>query len=40
MVVKEVYRLLLVISAFMVCLSHGANDVGNAISPMLVVMEN
>ena len=35
----EVYRILMVISAFLVCLSHGSNDVGNAISPLLVIMK-
>jgi len=34
---SEVYRYLMVFSAFLVCLSHGSNDVGNAISPLLVV---
>ena len=28
----------MVVSAFLVCLSHGSNDVGNAISPLLVIM--
>jgi PiT family inorganic phosphate transporter len=29
---------MMVISAFLVCLSHGSNDVGNAISPLLILM--
>jgi PiT family inorganic phosphate transporter len=36
--ISEVYRVLMIVSAFLVCLSHGSNDVGNAISPMLVIM--
>lgn len=35
--IAEVYRYMMVGSAMMVCLSHGANDVANAISPLLVV---
>ena len=35
---SEVYRLLMVVSAGMVCLSHGSNDVANAISPLLILM--
>lgn len=34
----ECYRYLQVCSAFLVCLSHGSNDVANAISPLLVIM--
>lgn len=30
----------MVLSAFLVCLSHGSNDVANAISPLIVVMRN
>jgi len=29
----------MVISAFLVCLSHGSNDVGNSISPLLLIMD-
>ena len=29
---------MMVASAFLVCLSHGSNDVANAISPLLVLM--
>lgn len=36
---SEVYRVMMVISAFLVCLSHGSNDVGNAISPLLIIMK-
>jgi len=35
----QVFRFLMVCSAFLVCLSHGSNDVGNAISPLLLVMD-
>lgn len=30
----------MVLSAFLVCLSHGSNDVANAISPLIVVLRN
>ena len=40
MLTCEVYRFLMVLSAFLVCLSHGSNDVANAISPLIVVMRN
>jgi PiT family inorganic phosphate transporter len=33
---REAYRFLLIISACLVCLAHGSNDVANAISPLLV----
>ena len=33
----EVFRVLMVCAAFLVCLSHGSNDVGNAISPLIVI---
>ena len=36
---SELYRYLMVLSAFLVCLSHGSNDVGNAISPLLILMK-
>jgi PiT family inorganic phosphate transporter len=29
---------MMIASAFLVCLSHGSNDVANAISPLLVIM--
>ena len=35
----EQFRLLMVAAAFLVCLSHGSNDVANAISPLLVVQQ-
>ena len=38
MLVSEVYRYLMVASAGLVCLAHGSNDVANAISPLLVVL--
>jgi phosphate/sulfate permease len=36
--VSEIYRLMMVVSAFLVCLSHGSNDVGNAISPLIIIL--
>ena len=39
MLTCEVYRFLMILSAFLVCLSHGSNDVANAISPLLVLMK-
>jgi len=33
---KEAYRFLLIISACLVCLAHGSNDVANSIAPLLV----
>lgn len=38
-VINEVYRYLGVIASFVMCLSHGANDVANAISPLLAVQQ-
>ena len=35
--IAEVYRYMMIGAAMMVCLAHGANDVANSISPMLVV---
>jgi phosphate/sulfate permease len=37
---SEVYRIMMVVSAFLVCLSHGSNDVGNAISPLVVILKH
>lgn len=39
LITSEVYRQLMVLSAFLVCLSHGSNDVPNSISPLIVVMK-
>jgi phosphate/sulfate permease len=36
--IREGYRILLVLNACLVCLAHGSNDVANSISPMIVVM--
>jgi PiT family inorganic phosphate transporter len=33
---REAYRFLLIISACLVCLAHGSNDVANSIAPLLV----
>jgi phosphate/sulfate permease len=35
---REAYRFLLIISACLVCLAHGSNDVANSIAPLLVVL--
>ena len=35
--VSELYRLLMLVAAMLVCLGHGSNDVANSISPILVV---
>lgn len=34
----QVYRCLMIMSDFLVCMAHGSNDVGNAISPLIVLM--
>lgn len=39
MVTCQVYRVLMVMSDYLVCLSHGSNDVANAISPLIVLMD-
>lgn len=39
MVTCEAYRYLMIMSAFLVCLSHGSNDVANAISPLIVILK-
>ena len=36
----QVFRMMMVASAFIVCLSHGSNDVGNAITPIVVLFED
>ena len=38
--VSEIYRFMMLAAAMMVCLGHGANDVANSISPLIVVFEN
>ena len=35
--VNEVYRYLLIMSSFLVCLAHGSNDVANTISQLIIV---
>lgn len=40
MLICEVYRYMMVGSAMMVCLAHGANDVANSISPLLTVFKS
>ena len=37
---NQIYRFLMILSAFLVCLSHGSNDVANAISPLKVLLDN
>lgn len=37
--VFESYRWLMVMTAMLVCLAHGSNDVANAIAPLIVVAE-
>ena len=39
MITSQLFRCLMVASDFLVCMSHGSNDVGNAISPLLVLMK-
>jgi inorganic phosphate transporter, PiT family len=36
---KEIYRLLLIVNACLVCLAHGSNDVANSIAPVIVLLE-
>lgn len=38
MLIAQIYRCLMIMSDFLVCMAHGSNDVGNAISPLIVVM--
>lgn len=38
MLTAQIYRCLMIMSDFLVCMAHGSNDVGNAISPLIVVM--
>jgi PiT family inorganic phosphate transporter len=37
--VFKTFRILMLIAATMVCLGHGANDVANSISPLVIVLE-
>ncbi len=37
--VSELYRVLMIVAAMLVCLGHGSNDVSNSISPLLIVFE-
>ena len=37
--VFKTFRILMLIAAMMVCLGHGANDVANSISPLVIVLE-
>ena len=39
-VIGQLYRVLMVVAAMLVCLGHGANDVANSISPLLVALES
>ena len=38
--VSEIYRFMMLVAAMMVCLGHGANDVANSISPLIVIFDN
>ena len=38
MLIAQIYRCLMIMSDFLVCMAHGSNDVGNAISPLIIVM--
>mmetsp|Transcript_4499 Transcript_4499/g.6762 ORF Transcript_4499/g.6762 Transcript_4499/m.6762 type:complete len:89 (-) Transcript_4499:273-539(-) len=38
MLTCQVFRCLMIMSDFLVCMSHGSNDVGNAISPLIIIM--
>jgi len=38
-IVTELYRILMVAAAMLVCVSHGANDVANAITPLLISLQ-
>lgn len=40
LITSEIYRYLMVMSAFLVCLSHGSNDVANAISPLVILLNH
>ena len=40
MLTSEMYRVLMVKSALLVCMSHGSNDVANAISPLSVLIKH
>jgi phosphate/sulfate permease len=37
---SQIYRCLMIMSDFLVCMAHGSNDVGNAISPLIVLMSH
>lgn len=36
---KEIYRVLLIVNACLVCLAHGSNDVANSIAPLIVLLD-
>jgi phosphate/sulfate permease len=40
MLTSEMYRVLMIKSAMLVCMSHGSNDVANAISPLSVLIKH
>ena len=39
MIIFEVYRALMVMADMLECMSHGANDVANSISPFLEILQ-
>jgi phosphate/sulfate permease len=38
MIESQVFRCLMIFADFLVCLGHGSNDVANAISPLMILM--
>ena len=40
MLTSEMYKILMIKSAMLVCMSHGSNDVANAISPLVILVKH